>query len=177
MASKISSIPIPALAEHFRVLAYDYPGHGYTTHATADLEIDAYVEHLAGLLDAFGVTEAHLNGESLGGWVAVKFAAAHPERIDLEGLQVGTQRQGRLADPHRRLGDGAEVRRRTAAVAGQQLRRLQAAQARLHLLHRRGQQVQGDVVQRLHPQAVGNSAPDRPTRILPFTTRGATVMV
>lgn len=71
---------VAAFAEHFRVIAYDYPGHGYTTHATADLELPDYVEHLLGLLDALGIDRAHLNGESLGGWVAVKFAAAHPER-------------------------------------------------------------------------------------------------
>jgi 2-hydroxy-6-oxonona-2,4-dienedioate hydrolase len=71
---------IGALAEHFRVIAYDYPGHGYTTHATADLELPDYVEHLTGLLDALGIERAHLNGESLGGWVALKFAAAYPER-------------------------------------------------------------------------------------------------
>lgn len=72
---------ITAFAEHYRVIAYDYPGHGYTTHADADLELDTYVDHLAGLLDALGVDRAHLNGESLGGWVAVKFAAAHPQRV------------------------------------------------------------------------------------------------
>jgi 2-hydroxy-6-oxonona-2,4-dienedioate hydrolase len=71
---------IGPLSEHFRVIAYDYPGHGYTTHATADLELPDYVEHLAGLLDALGVAAAHVSGESLGGWVALKFAAAHPER-------------------------------------------------------------------------------------------------
>ena len=71
---------IAPLAEHFRVIAYDYPGHGYTTHATADLELSDYVEHLVGLLDALGVERPHLTGESLGGWVAVKFAAAHPDR-------------------------------------------------------------------------------------------------
>ena len=71
---------IPAFARRHRVLAYDYPGHGYTTHATADLELPDYVEHLNGLMDALGIDSAHLNGESLGGWVAVKFAAAHPAR-------------------------------------------------------------------------------------------------
>ena len=30
---------IPAFAQRYRVIAYDYPGHGYTTHATADLEL------------------------------------------------------------------------------------------------------------------------------------------
>ncbi|MCU1604339.1 MAG: alpha/beta hydrolase fold protein [Modestobacter sp.] len=71
---------IGPLSEHFRVIAYDYPGHGYTTHATADLELPDYVEHLAGLLDTLGVGTVHLSGESLGGWVALKFAATHPGR-------------------------------------------------------------------------------------------------
>lgn len=72
---------IAALAEHYHVIAYDYPGHGYTTHAKADLELDTYTAHLAGLLDVLGIERAHLNGESLGGWVAIKFAAAHPDRV------------------------------------------------------------------------------------------------
>lgn len=73
---------IPALAERFRVIAYDFPGHGRTTPATRDLEIADYREHLLGLLDELRIGRAHLSGESLGGWVAVKFAAAHPERVD-----------------------------------------------------------------------------------------------
>jgi 2-hydroxy-6-oxonona-2,4-dienedioate hydrolase len=72
---------IAAFAQHYRVIAYDYPGHGYTTHAKADLELDTYISHLTDLLDALGVKKAHLNGESLGGWVAVKFAAAHSGRV------------------------------------------------------------------------------------------------
>ena len=71
-----------ALAAEYQVIAYDYPGHGWTTLAEADLEIDDYVEHLTGLMDALGVGRAHLSGESLGGWVAVKFAARYPERVD-----------------------------------------------------------------------------------------------
>ncbi len=71
---------IGPLAERYRVVAFDFPGHGYTTHAEADLELSSYVEHLRGLLDALDIDVAHLNGESLGGWVAVKFAAAYPER-------------------------------------------------------------------------------------------------
>lgn len=73
---------LPALAAEHRVIAYDYPGHGWTTTATADLEIDAYIEHLTALMDELGVERAHLSGESLGGWVAVKFAAAYPDRVD-----------------------------------------------------------------------------------------------
>lgn len=72
---------IPALAEHFSVVAYDFPGQGYTTPADRDLELDAYVDHLAALLDDLGLDRAHLCGESLGGWVAIKFAVAHPDRL------------------------------------------------------------------------------------------------
>ena len=94
---------IPAFAQRYRVIAYDYPGHGYTTHATADLELPNYVEHLAGLMDALGIDAAHLNGESLGGWVAVKFAARYPGlagRLVLEhaGRHDGTAR-GHGTDP------------------------------------------------------------------------------
>lgn len=87
---------VAALAEHFHVIAYDYPGHGYTTHAKADLELDTYVDHLTGLLDVFGIEKAHLNGESLGGWVAIKFAAAHPERT---GKLVLNTPGGTMASP------------------------------------------------------------------------------
>jgi 2-hydroxy-6-oxonona-2,4-dienedioate hydrolase len=73
---------VPALAGRFRVIAYDFPGHGRTTPAIRDLEIADYQEHLLGLLDALGLRRVHLSGESLGGWVAAAFAAAHPERVD-----------------------------------------------------------------------------------------------
>jgi 2-hydroxy-6-oxonona-2,4-dienedioate hydrolase len=70
------------LSARYRVIGYDFPGHGWTTTATADLEIDDYIAHLRGLMDVLGIQRAHLSGESLGGWVAVKFAARYPERVD-----------------------------------------------------------------------------------------------
>jgi 2-hydroxy-6-oxonona-2,4-dienedioate hydrolase len=71
-----------ALGGGYRVIAYDYPGHGWTTPAASDLGIEHYVDHLTGLMDALGIQRAHLSGESLGGWVAVKFAARYPDRVD-----------------------------------------------------------------------------------------------
>lgn len=80
----------------YRVIAYDYPGHGWTTTTTADLEIDDYVDHLTGLMDALGVERAHLSGESLGGWVAIKFAARRPGRV---GRLVLNTPGGTMATP------------------------------------------------------------------------------
>lgn len=87
---------IGPISKRYRVIAFDFAGHGYTTHATADLEVDTYVAQLAGLLDALGVEQAHLAGESLGGWVAVKFAAAHPERV---GRMILNTPGGTMATP------------------------------------------------------------------------------
>ena len=72
---------IRALASRYHVVGYDYPGHGYTTLTDHDLEIPEYEEHLLGLLDALGIDRAHLIGESLGGWIAIKFAPHHPDRV------------------------------------------------------------------------------------------------
>lgn len=87
---------VRALAAEYRVIAYDYPGHGWTTTATADLEIDAYIDHLLALMDTLGIERAHLSGESLGGWVAIKFAARYPERV---GRLVLNTPGGTMATP------------------------------------------------------------------------------
>jgi 2-hydroxy-6-oxonona-2,4-dienedioate hydrolase len=71
-----------ALAAHFHVIAYDFPGQGFTSCTERDLEIADYVEHLSRLMDEMRVTRAHLCGESLGGWAAICFAAAFPDRVD-----------------------------------------------------------------------------------------------
>ncbi len=100
---------IGAFAEHYHVVAYDFPGHGYTSLATADLELPDYVGHLGQLLDVLGIERAHLNGESLGGWVAVKFAAAHPERTRKLVLNTpgGTMAAPEVMDRIRTLTQGA----------------------------------------------------------------------
>lgn len=72
---------IRVMAQNYQVIAYDYPGHGFSTLANEDLEIPDYEEHLLGLLDALGLERVHLCGESLGGWVALKFAQSHAERV------------------------------------------------------------------------------------------------
>jgi 2-hydroxy-6-oxonona-2,4-dienedioate hydrolase len=71
-----------AHAEHFRVLALDMIGHGFTAKPDHPYEIRHYVKHLDDFLDAVGVDRAHLHGESLGGWIAAQYAIDHPARVD-----------------------------------------------------------------------------------------------
>lgn len=70
-------------AAHFRTSAIDMIGHGWTDPPADDgFEIDDYVRHLVAFMDAEGIATASLSGESLGGWVAARFALQHPERLD-----------------------------------------------------------------------------------------------
>jgi 2-hydroxy-6-oxonona-2,4-dienedioate hydrolase len=73
---------VPALAEHHQVHCLDMLGHGYTDNPGGDLRIPRYVRHVLDYLDSRGIDAAHFVGESLGGWVAGRLAADHPERAD-----------------------------------------------------------------------------------------------
>jgi 2-hydroxy-6-oxonona-2,4-dienedioate hydrolase len=68
-------------AEHFRTIAVDMIGHGYTGKPDHPYEIRHYVRHLVDFCDALGIARVHLHGESLGGWVAAQFAIDHPDRV------------------------------------------------------------------------------------------------
>jgi 2-hydroxy-6-oxonona-2,4-dienedioate hydrolase len=72
---------IAGLATDFRVTAYDMIGHGWSDLPDTPYTIDVLTEHLIGVLDALDIDQAHLSGESLGGWVAAWAAAFHPGRI------------------------------------------------------------------------------------------------
>ncbi len=71
-----------AHAQHFRVLALDMVGHGFSSKPDHPYEIRHYVKHLDDFLSAVGVDRAHLHGESLGGWIAAQYAIDHPARVD-----------------------------------------------------------------------------------------------
>ncbi|MGI5219150.1 alpha/beta fold hydrolase [Nocardia sp. CA-290969] len=69
-------------ARHFSVWAIDFIGHGYSDKPDHPLEIEHYVDHVLGFLDAIGVDKALISGESLGGWTAARLAIDHPGRVE-----------------------------------------------------------------------------------------------
>lgn len=72
---------VPLAEEGLRVVAIDYLGHGLTDRLEGPLQRDQYVAHLVATLDALGIDQAILAGESLGGWVAFWTSLLHPERV------------------------------------------------------------------------------------------------
>ncbi|MDT7529162.1 alpha/beta fold hydrolase [Sphingopyxis sp. SE2] len=74
---------IPALSEHFHVLAPDMVGFGYTEvpEEVTDFTLDFWVDHIVGFLDALGIEQASFIGNSYGGALSLAVAARHPERV------------------------------------------------------------------------------------------------
>jgi 2-hydroxy-6-oxonona-2,4-dienedioate hydrolase len=73
---------LPVLAEHYRCLAFDMLGCGFTDKPDRPYEIKDYVEHVTAVLDVMGVGRASFIGVSLGSWVACRLALDAPERVD-----------------------------------------------------------------------------------------------
>jgi 3-oxoadipate enol-lactonase / 4-carboxymuconolactone decarboxylase len=71
----------PALAERFRVLRYDHPGHGRSL-LSDDRTIEALAAQLLELLDDLGFARVSFCGLSLGGAVGMRAALDAPERIE-----------------------------------------------------------------------------------------------
>ncbi len=67
--------------KYFDTWAIDFVGHGWSDKPDVDYEIDYYVEHVVAVMDSLGISEAHISGESLGGWVAARFALKYPDRL------------------------------------------------------------------------------------------------
>jgi 2-hydroxy-6-oxonona-2,4-dienedioate hydrolase len=72
---------VRALSAHYRVVLYDMVGHGYSDKPDRPYTIDVLSDHLVAVLDALGIEQAHLSGESIGGWVAAWTAAHRPDRV------------------------------------------------------------------------------------------------
>ena len=71
---------------HFRLLRYEYPGHGGTPAAPGPYTIGELGAGVLALLDAYRIERAHYCGISLGGMIGMWLAAHAPDRIAALGL-------------------------------------------------------------------------------------------
>jgi 4,5:9,10-diseco-3-hydroxy-5,9,17-trioxoandrosta-1(10),2-diene-4-oate hydrolase len=77
------SANFPVFAERFRTVVFDMPGFGRSQRPELDRAYPRVAaDALLSLLDKLGVERAHLLGNSMGGYVALEFALAYPERVD-----------------------------------------------------------------------------------------------
>ncbi|MEU6592815.1 alpha/beta fold hydrolase [Streptomyces sp. NPDC046881] len=69
------------LAARHTVVGVDYPGTGATPRAEGPLDLDELADQLVAAADAEGLDTFAVSGYSLGGPVAIRLAARHPERV------------------------------------------------------------------------------------------------
>ncbi len=71
-----------AFEDRFQVLVFDQRGHGRSFHAPpGGYQPSSYAADLLRILDELGWQEVYLVGHSMGGRVALEFAAQHPQRV------------------------------------------------------------------------------------------------
>ena len=76
----------PGMSEHFKVIDYDPRGYGLSDRPKQKYTFDLWAADMAGLLDALHVERAHVHGGSMGGSLAIHYAARYPDRVN--GLVV-----------------------------------------------------------------------------------------
>ncbi len=73
---------LPELGKACRAIAPDMVGFGYTERpAGIEYGMDGWVAHAVGLLDALGIEQTDLIGNSFGGAIALALAIRHPQRV------------------------------------------------------------------------------------------------
>jgi len=132
---------IPEFARSFRVVTWDQRGFGRSSNEANNAGPDTGVSDLTTLLDHLGVDQAHLVGQSMGGWVVLGFALQNPERT--RTLVLGDTVAGVYTLPIEQAFD--DYARKAASspppsqlpigqhpALGEQLRRVNPAQAFLY---------------------------------------------
>ncbi|WOF45684.1 alpha/beta fold hydrolase (plasmid) [Sphingopyxis indica] len=70
------------LTRDYRLIAPDLPGFGENDRDPAlPFDIASQTARLKAFLDALGIERPHLGGNSMGGWIALRFAIDHPDRL------------------------------------------------------------------------------------------------
>ena len=76
-------LTIPALAENFHVIAPDIVGFGYTERpADVQYNMETWLNHIFGFMDALGIEKTHVVGNSFGGGLALAMAIRAPQRVE-----------------------------------------------------------------------------------------------
>jgi 2-hydroxy-6-oxonona-2,4-dienedioate hydrolase len=97
-ATALSLEPLLSRLQHrYRLLAPDRPGCGgtdFVNYRTVDLR-EHSIAFLNGILEHYGIDQVSLIGNSIGGYLGLVYALAHPERVRklvLVGAVVGLDR-------------------------------------------------------------------------------------
>lgn len=72
---------IPALSQHFQVIAFDNRGAGRSEKPAMEYSIGLFADDTAGLMDVLDISTAHVLGISMGGYIAQELALNYPAKV------------------------------------------------------------------------------------------------
>ncbi|MCP3911358.1 MAG: alpha/beta fold hydrolase [Actinomycetia bacterium] len=72
---------VPVLGQYFRVVTWDSRGFGNSTNHNDLPSAEAAADDLTAVLDELRISQAHLVGQSMGGWHISAFAVGCPQRV------------------------------------------------------------------------------------------------
>ena len=82
LGSRSQLAPLAAIVAPRRVVhQVEFEGHGETPGRSRAFSVGGFVENVVASLDAAGLERVDVFGYSLGGYVALCFALAHPQRV------------------------------------------------------------------------------------------------
>ncbi|PTS83449.1 alpha/beta hydrolase [Pseudomonas sp. HMWF032] len=67
-------------SQDYRVIALDLPGFGTSEKPAGSYDVGTQAEHMASVIDALGIEQLHLIGNSMGGHINALYAARYPHR-------------------------------------------------------------------------------------------------
>jgi 3-oxoadipate enol-lactonase len=72
---------VEALSQRYRLLRYDWRGHGDSSAPRGPYTLAQFVDDAAGVMDALELTAVHWVGISTGGMIGQGLAITHPQRV------------------------------------------------------------------------------------------------
>jgi 3-oxoadipate enol-lactonase / 4-carboxymuconolactone decarboxylase len=79
---------VRGVAPYYRCIRYDTRGHGRSEVNSSRTTIDDLAADAAGLLDALGISRAHIAGLSIGGMTAHALAVTYPDKVQTLALMA-----------------------------------------------------------------------------------------
>lgn len=73
---------IDFLSQKYRVIAFDFPGFGYSSKILNEYSLSYASKLIISFLDALGIRKASLIGNSMGGLISLSTALQYPQRIE-----------------------------------------------------------------------------------------------
>ena len=83
MCGEIWQPQVEHFSKNYRVITYDFLGHGQSLLKKDKLTLEDYISQLYNLVNEIGVSNFSIIGHSMGALIAVAFALRYPEKVDI----------------------------------------------------------------------------------------------